>query len=227
MKASKKEVIALTLIAILIFVAVILRGGHYVNSIPKNETPEAQNVSPTVIITPTPTVPLVKDIEITPSVKTYTNEKQKFSFNHPSDLSIIKVKDVLATDSAKMVYNGPAQKTKTQNATELTDGYSIEITFISSKKISLDDYVNDARDGSRVECYRGVTVTAVKSTTINNKTTKYFSILNCRGTSTSTEYYINNSGTIVQISTDIAGDTTSKAKYKKIIDSIIDSIKFI
>ena len=224
MKSTKKEIFVLTLVGIVIFMIVIIIGTLSSKTI-KQVIKITTQKKPTN--TPTPTVPPITDLESKPGIKTYTNSKYNFSFQHLATTSLIQVKDTLTPEYVKILYNGPNQKLKTENASRLSDGYSIEISFLSSKQISIDDYVAQVREGSRVECSWTSHITPVIHTTIGRKPAQQFSILNCVGSSISTQYYIDNTDTVIQISTDIVGDATAKATYKKVIENIISSIIFL
>lgn len=116
--------------------------------------------------------------------------------------------------------------TQINRPTNLTNGYDIEISFVSSTHISVEDLAAQSLDGSRIERSWGASISPLTDILISNKNSKMFSIQNCTKGGESSQYYIDDGGAIIQISTNIIGSPSDKDKYKTIINTFISPINF-
>lgn len=157
-----------------------------------------------LLITPTPTLVPIKS-----GWKQFKNSK--YSFIYPEEAAI----ENLPNDSVTLTY----KKDKQQETR-----YTLQIESLPAKYNTVENYAIQAQEGARVECRGNFSISTLSETKISNKATKMFTITNCLGLGSSTQYYVDTDKTVTQISILITG-ITDENEYKEITDTILSSLQ--
>lgn len=101
---------------------------------------------------------------------------------------------------------------------------SIDIYSLSSAYISIDDYVEQARQGAHVECKANSVISQISDITLNGSKVKTFSIENCLSNNElSFMYYIENNNLITQITAKTHGLPDTEVDNRAVLEKIIRS----
>lgn len=170
--------------------------------------------------TPSPTSDVTPDS--TANWKTYTNSTNDYSFKYPPNLT----SDTGATGDGfggvRFAYIGPRQYPKTE--TELSDGYVFSVTLrgsVSSKN-TVDSVTQGSREGA---CPDVSMIGETKKTFLAGREAQTYTV-NCLILDY-TEYFVSDGKIIYQITQAYLGEPNDQVEYKKIVDQILSTFKFL
>lgn len=195
-------------------------------------TAEETKVSPPPTVTPTPILSPTPTTEATTTIpadwKTYKNKEYGFEINYPTEAIFDKENHGLRLEGEEILENiniwfmGETQK----EATELYDGYSINIQVVTNKqnrntKKIADFYMEKAKEGVN-EIGGDINDCSIKSVEVSNKQGYLFKP--CVG------YYSKNDKTFI-LSKDnyiiLLNSYIPNEEYLKNVQSILSTFKFL
>ncbi|MEO6508745.1 MAG: hypothetical protein ABIO02_02220 [Patescibacteria group bacterium] len=144
---------------------------------------------------------------IKPGWKLFKNNKYSFIYPENSSIQSASINSVILTY---------------KDSNKLGNTYTLQIDSLPSIN-TIEGYASQAQEEARVECHRNARISGLTETDLSMKKAQKFTITNCLGVGSTTEYYIDNNMSVIQIGVNISG--SMQEVYKEITDTVLSSLQ--